>query len=402
MLGADPTYYEILGVAPSAEADEIEAAYRAALMVAAPASVYRIYQAYATLIDPERRRRYDAQLRARELARRLAAHRLRVVPSSVASGRTASRRHPRLPERLRPSLIVGALVFCLAAIFGAAWLKTHHAVAMTLPVDGLETPAATAALPDSRSLAAREAAAFKDSCQRAIVGFTSSDGALVGTTDGHRYRIAWNSFARRQVAEWSTGDPLLVCPQDGRLVLESQAEDVQAVASAVAAKPAQLACRNARLIEATNDGRLLQTDDGYSYSVIPDDSMRMEAARFGTGDRVRICVYPTRRARYASIENTTTSNTVQGIESPKRRRRASVHCDSVKVAAVPEDGSTVTLSDGRTYDVPQPARLETSMWGRGDTAIHCWALAADGTIYRSISDSAHFSTLHLSQAKTQN
>lgn len=64
-----PSYYEIIGVDPDADADEISEAYAAALREAPTADggtgarARRLDEAYAVIGEPERRRRYD-ELRA--------------------------------------------------------------------------------------------------------------------------------------------------------------------------------------------------------------------------------------------------------------------------------------------------------------------------------------------------
>ncbi len=68
---AEPDYYELLGVAPSASADEIKNAYRKAVRTAHPDAggtpgLFRlITQAYETLHDPDARAAYDAALTGR-------------------------------------------------------------------------------------------------------------------------------------------------------------------------------------------------------------------------------------------------------------------------------------------------------------------------------------------------
>lgn len=68
--GPNPTWYDILGVAPDATADEVKAAWRLATDKFEPGSgtsQFRLFnEAADVLLDPERRAAYDAELAARE------------------------------------------------------------------------------------------------------------------------------------------------------------------------------------------------------------------------------------------------------------------------------------------------------------------------------------------------
>lgn len=59
-----PDYYAFLGISPDADADRIAQAYLEKLAVASPADVRTAEVAFATLIDPHRKRAYDAVLAA--------------------------------------------------------------------------------------------------------------------------------------------------------------------------------------------------------------------------------------------------------------------------------------------------------------------------------------------------
>lgn len=76
-MEAPPTYYQLLGLAPSATAEQVDRAYRYAMEMYSEGSLatyslldpeevratrLRIEQAYAVLREPVRRRRYDASL----------------------------------------------------------------------------------------------------------------------------------------------------------------------------------------------------------------------------------------------------------------------------------------------------------------------------------------------------
>ena len=66
---SDDTFYEVLGVSPSASQKEIEAAYRRLVRLTHPDAggsdflFRRVHEAHSTLVDPVKRRAYDARLR---------------------------------------------------------------------------------------------------------------------------------------------------------------------------------------------------------------------------------------------------------------------------------------------------------------------------------------------------
>lgn len=117
LLPASGTYYEVLGVPPRASAREIRRRWAAAIHRYHPdrfggrnawldAQARRLIEAYETLRDPERRRRYDAELGRAGLPDRLAG--------PPASGRV------RWPSRGRPGPWMPAIAAVAAALFGLA------------------------------------------------------------------------------------------------------------------------------------------------------------------------------------------------------------------------------------------------------------------------------------------
>ena len=133
-------FYDLLDVAPDATEAEIRAAWRSAIADLDPADRrFRVYnQAAEVLLDPQRRRAYDAQLAASteaERARRRAASRRRAArrrPTAAAPRRPApgaaatSRPRPRAARRTRRAVPTWALAVLAAvtavAVAASAWL----------------------------------------------------------------------------------------------------------------------------------------------------------------------------------------------------------------------------------------------------------------------------------------
>jgi DnaJ domain len=139
------TYYEVLGVAPTASADEIRRRWSALIQRYHPDHMggsggwvddqaRRLIEAYQTLKDPERRRRYDAALEHQRAAI--------ATPSLV-------RRAPRLPQRWRWVPLVLMLLGSAGVLAIYAWCTPPPLPQMTLP-------------PAPKLLEARQQAAFAD------------------------------------------------------------------------------------------------------------------------------------------------------------------------------------------------------------------------------------------------
>lgn len=119
-------HYVVLGIGEDADEEAIRSAFRALARrfhpdVGAGSSALefqRAREAYETLVDPDRRRRYDRQLetsRARSVAVRVPSERLRARPeplapprhpSSGATGRWAAVMGPSLFEELLEELLL--------------------------------------------------------------------------------------------------------------------------------------------------------------------------------------------------------------------------------------------------------------------------------------------------------
>ena len=91
-LADAPHLYDLLDVAPDADADEIRAAWKGAIADLGPDDRrFRAYnQAAELLLDPERRAAYDAELAARRRPSR---------PSRRAGLSAAGASRPRRPDR---------------------------------------------------------------------------------------------------------------------------------------------------------------------------------------------------------------------------------------------------------------------------------------------------------------
>lgn len=106
-------HYNVLGVAPDADAAAIKTAYRKLVLKCHPDKVsdpalkeqkqdefQKVQESYETLSDPDKRSKYDLELRARELREERDRARPRAAPAS--STRTANVRVPTNPEFRTP------------------------------------------------------------------------------------------------------------------------------------------------------------------------------------------------------------------------------------------------------------------------------------------------------------
>jgi len=124
-MAISQTHYEVLGVHPSASADEIRTAFRSlarqhhpdlADEVSSARSMAEINQAWSVLSDPSKRRDYDRSIRSEEPAPSTSQHRVRVYPEEQ---RPTFVQPARFPWR-------GILFFGVVAIMGVLFM---HAVA---------------------------------------------------------------------------------------------------------------------------------------------------------------------------------------------------------------------------------------------------------------------------------
>ena len=99
-----PDYYSILAIRPDASAEEVRAAYRRLAKRHHPdvggeaLAFHAIQEAYGALVDPARRRDYDAQRRQPRLTRSV-----RVEPVGYPDAAPAESPEPLIPsEPLRP------------------------------------------------------------------------------------------------------------------------------------------------------------------------------------------------------------------------------------------------------------------------------------------------------------
>jgi len=124
------TLYELLGVAPGADAVSLRQAFRRRSKALHPDTTQlppeqasgefqRLCEAYAQLEDPQRRAAYDAGLQVSGST--LAAS--EASPSDAGWGHIGERRPLSGGEWLSIVLLLGALVFCLLLGVGIGWLR---------------------------------------------------------------------------------------------------------------------------------------------------------------------------------------------------------------------------------------------------------------------------------------
>lgn len=110
-------HYKILGVAPDADAGAIKTAYRKLVLKCHPDKVsdpalkeqkqdefQKVQQSYETLSDPDKRQRYDLELRARELREERDRTRPRTTPVTTRTANVRVSTHPdyRSPQASPP------------------------------------------------------------------------------------------------------------------------------------------------------------------------------------------------------------------------------------------------------------------------------------------------------------
>lgn len=128
-----PSHYQLLGLSHNASADALRQSFRALSkryhpdttdlpLPQAEAAFRDLQQAYAVLSDPERRRRYDAELLL--IAQQAAAAVAQGAPQQSPTAMVVSQRRPLSGgEWLALLLLLGAAVFSLLLGVGMAWLR---------------------------------------------------------------------------------------------------------------------------------------------------------------------------------------------------------------------------------------------------------------------------------------
>lgn len=143
-MPSEPTHYEVLGVRENATSDEIRRAYRRLVMRLHPDRsgdakttdrFVRVNQAYEVLIDPDRRRDYDAVLRIRR--QQSSAFNQRSTHTSPTSSKTT--RVPYADISARIAEAAGLLAqgkYERAAMVAQAVLRMNYRVAMAHAILG--------------------------------------------------------------------------------------------------------------------------------------------------------------------------------------------------------------------------------------------------------------------------
>lgn len=128
-------YYVVLGIAEDADEETIRSAFRAMARRyhpdvgagSSPAQFQRAREAYETLVDPERRRQYDYQLRAsrpQPIVSEVIVSRPLAEP--LVTSRRASFRFARNPLAAPRYALFDELMDELLASFDDEWLLQRH------------------------------------------------------------------------------------------------------------------------------------------------------------------------------------------------------------------------------------------------------------------------------------
>ena len=379
MAEQDLTLYDYLGVAPNASYEEIRRAYRAFMArlhpdafreVSADRLLFKINEAWETLGDPERRRRYDDSLPAVLFIGTRGPDKTITNPASLgAAGRVTwpPRSAPHIQEQETPDLIVRPE--------DAPLKPTSQRWHVVAPI-------------------------FYVSIFILLIIAAGTFGPRVGSTTLETTRMSTTSFPSvthpRPPALTRTHAPvpsavnLKPAPRDASL---SQPTAATALANTSTVRPlvsqphlsrtpAPLqGCRNAVVTMVSSDGANVELSDAHTYQVNGGYD-QVVASGWSTGDDVSVCTQPSGDAVYASIQ--VGDKKVQAVQSSAVATQSSVRCASHGIVRVSGNGADLELSDGHTYQVNGGYdQVVASGWSTGDDVSVC-TQSSGGNVYASI------------------
>ena len=235
-------------------------------------------------------------------------------------------------------------------------------------------------------------------CADTVIIRVEDGGVSLQTGDGRSFSISTAGLTRYTAARWSTGDIVNICAAVAKSGLAyasiSNRSRYDKVAGTLVStgSPSQVTCDKLRLVRVADSGSTLEATDGSRYQVSQSGLMRYAAARWSTGDPVRVC-----RARAAdgavaaSVENATYYDKVQAALT-FQGKSAGIRCWETRIASVRDSGSRVATADGASYVVSESGLMQyaAQAWSTGELVTVCESRAADGSVPASISNTAHY------------
>jgi hypothetical protein len=214
-----------------------------------------------------------------------------------------------------------------------------------------------------------EAGANVSGCYARTITRVGDDGAVIEVTGGSAYQVSSQGLMRYESQDWSTGDKVTVCGSGASASIENplHSSKVQATYSG-SAVAAGVSCRNLTITRVADNGATVDVSSGSSYQVSNQGLMRYSAQDWSTGDQVIVCG----SGSAASIANPVHSAKVQATYQGSAISQ-SVSCSNQTVTRVADNGATVDVSSGHSYQVSSQGlmRYAAQDWSTGDLVTVC-------------------------------
>ena len=234
-------------------------------------------------------------------------------------------------------------------------------------------------------------------CSQTYVASVENNGSTVKLISGSVYQISPNGVMRFSAARWSTSDPVTVClfsQSSGTYAsIENPTHYDKLQASLIASGAAlTMSCVDTKIAKVGAGGSTVDTMDGYSYEVAHSGVMQFLVVRWSFGDPISVC-----RTRFsdktvaASFANPSHYDKVQTTMTDKIAV-VTINCKSLLVDSVGNGGSSITVSDGKSYLISTSGvmRFTVQRWSTGESVQVCESSLHDGEIAASIENPSHY------------
>ena len=416
------TYYDVLGVKPTASLDDIKRAYKENAPTYHPdvnkapnanSLLTMLNVARDTLCDPVRRAAYDRSIGLDSQSNSSASHSTAAAAEAERRKREAERRRQAQEaeqrrrqaeaERERASAEKQRTDDAQRQREETERARREAAVAAELR---MQRELAEAAQRNNRRLKAAllvvgcvvagiiflpSLARSPNVSQSAIATSATSQPTFVTTTPPaslHRGQAAYitkpnavsqaDQIQRETVQSVASPNPPLKITSQGLATTtpyKKQQSDI--------VKTNVVGCTERLIRKVANEGATVDISDGTSYQVSDLGGMRLEVSSWSTGDQVTVC----RSGTSAALENHGHFNEKVQASFQGTTVARSVTCSERTIARVADEGATVDTSDGTSYEVSDLGgmRLEVSSWSTGDQVAVCRSDAA-----ASLENHGHF------------